>query len=271
MAVRVQWTPSTDPVDSYKLSSGSSSSGSFSLLATVAHDLTGSNYDTTTGFFFYDHTAGTTATWYQLVATYQGVDSSPSPAFQAGTTTLTTLTTVGRLKEYLGIASSTDDVLLARLVNAASDWFQTQVGRSILRNVYVESHDGDGGRRLQLLRGPLVEVSSVSVNDVAIPARPSTTGAGYTVRGQSVFLTNDYTFTSGLMNVVVTYEAGFLTVPADVEQAVLEMAAMRYRERTRIGVMSNSVGGESVSYQTVTVPVSVQSVVDSYKRMPTIG
>ena len=52
-----------------------------------------------------------------------------------------------------------------------------------------------------------------------------------------------YVFTRRAQNVVVTYTAGYDTVPPDIAQACIELVCQRYRERTRIGEVSKALGG----------------------------
>lgn len=253
--------------DHYTLERGVTSS-SFSVAATVTASIGASNYDQIEGAYYYNDPVGTSTSWYRVCAVDTvGQSGSFSDPFQVGNSYVGSVTTLSKLKEYLGVTSTTDDVLMNRLIAGASTWFNNQVGLDIVATIYQQVNDGEGTRSVILKHFPITSVSSVVVDGVTIPQRTSVTGSGWVLKANNVSLTPDYSFTDGLQNVVITYTAGYDVIPYDVEQAVIEMAAMRYRERTRIGVMSNTVGGESVSYQTVTIPVSVQSVVDSYKRM----
>jgi hypothetical protein len=59
-------------------------------------------------------------------------------------------------------------------------------------------------------------------------------------------------------------------VPADLEQAVLELVGERYRYRDRIGLRSKSVGGhETISYDTSDMPKWVDMVLQPYRNVVT--
>jgi hypothetical protein len=51
--------------------------------------------------------------------------------------------------------------------------------------------------------------------------------------------------------VLLRYTAGFAAVPFEIAQATIELVCRKYRERTRIGERSKSLGGgQTVSYET---------------------
>jgi hypothetical protein len=75
-----------------------------------------------------------------------------------------------------------------------------------------------------------------------------------------------YRITEGVGNVTLVYSAGFSVVPPDVTQAVLEMAALMYRERERVGQQSrNGPEGSTVFYYSP--PSRVVSTIETYRRV----
>lgn len=71
-----------------------------------------------------------------------------------------------------------------------------------------------------------------------------------------------YTFGDAGVAVVLSYSY----VPADVEQAVIDMVAWQFRARDRVGQTSKVVGGETVGYSQAEIPPSAQMVIDKYQR-----
>jgi hypothetical protein len=67
-------------------------------------------------------------------------------------------------------------------------------------------------------------------------------------------------------NVVWTCTAGYATTPKDLEQAVLEIIALKFRERERVGVSSKTLAGEMVSFFR-NVSTDTIAVIDNYKRV----
>lgn len=79
MANTIKWLPNTEgDIASYRVERGSASTGPFSALITVTHDLGGAAYDGT--HFFYNDTTGTNAHWYRLVSIDDGANESPPTA-----------------------------------------------------------------------------------------------------------------------------------------------------------------------------------------------
>jgi hypothetical protein len=194
------------------------------------------------------------------------------------------LTTLTNVKEYLAIdpGETSVDALLARLVSSESARFSNLSNNPITSASYTETVDGNGTRYYVPKNYPVLSVTSVTVDGNAIPARASVSDNGFALVQNRVELVG-YMFTSsraaiyysvypsfsvsaGVGNVTIVYTAGYQTVPADVDQAVCEMVALKFRGRDRVGLMSQSVGGETLSYQTLTLPESVQSVIDNYSR-----
>jgi len=113
---------------------------------------------------------------------------------------------------------------------------------------------------------PVLNVSSVSVDGVAIPLAQSSRQDGYQFNDIGVYL-NGYTFTRGLQNVAIAYTAGYPEPPVDIKQAVTELVAMRFRERDRIGVSSKSIAGENMSFTVADMPDSVKTILHNYRKV----
>src|SRR5580700_2007190 len=74
---------------------------------------------------------------------------------------------------------ATDDVLLGRLITAASQFIVSWLGRPIAAADYFERRDGDGGHRLQFGCFPVSAVLSLTIDDVIVPSATNTWAAGY--------------------------------------------------------------------------------------------
>jgi uncharacterized phiE125 gp8 family phage protein len=177
------------------------------------------------------------------------------------------LTTIANVKAWLPVTAGTDDALLARLVSGVSAWIEEWLGRTIKSTAYTETLNGNGKNVLALLRYPVTAVASVTIDGVAIPARAFVGGAGYYFDANYLYL-DGYSFTkNSRQNVVVAYTAGFATTPLDLEQAAIELCALRYKDRDRIGVTSKSIGPEHVTFFAKDFPDDVANVLWSYKRV----
>lgn len=189
------------------------------------------------------------------------------------------LTTLAKAKAQLGLTEVADMDLeiLTTLVTSSSAWVERQLGRPVLSASYTETKDGDGGTRMFLNKcpatddSPPISVTSVTVDGVAIPSRPAvstsdTNPSGWVLRDYHVDLVG-YTFTKGTANVTIAYTVGYTTCPEDLEQAVLEHVAFKYRRRTNLGSGSSSVAGDSVSYTDAGVIAGINDTLDRYRAL----
>ena len=185
------------------------------------------------------------------------------------------LTTLADVKTWLQTGQSafpaTDDALLTRLISAVSQYIQTWLNRQLALADYFEVRDGTGGCRLQFACFPVVAVQSLNIDGVAIPVANSSTAAGYHFSATQLSL-RGYWFSRGAQNVAIAYTAGYSAVPPDIAQACIELVALRYRERTRIGEVSRSLGGaETVAYSQKDMSDAIKTVLQQYRLVAPIS
>jgi hypothetical protein len=176
------------------------------------------------------------------------------------------LATVEDLKTFLSIDHSEDDASLYQAVVSGSMWFENQTGRTIRATDYIEIQDGTGGRSIIPSHYPVISVaaSGVTINGATVALSTAYGVAGYYLNGSVIRLRSEFV-SEGQGNVSIQYRGGFETVPEDVRQAVLEVSAIMYRERERVGIQSKTLGGEPVSFY-YAPPARVVSTVEAYRR-----
>jgi hypothetical protein len=290
----------------------------------------------------------------------------------------TNLTCLAHVRSWVNSQSSTDDALLNRLIAEASRTIMNYLQRADTGlTTITEIISGRGERRIQLRSWPVIEVSSLSINGINVPASTGPTVCGYflepdygsvagspqnlgIVGGGAVFGdsggyasfgpgygTSRGPFARGVGNIAVGYSFGYciqnealvvpgtpfqsvpyapygpwsgdngvpyaggapLTpvtgspsqghyvpptlagespvpyyqfsaadagasvqlnynyVPADVEQACIEVVAERYRYRSRIGQISQSIGGQETAAYLVKdgLTAAIKLRLDPYK------
>jgi uncharacterized phiE125 gp8 family phage protein len=187
------------------------------------------------------------------------------------------LTNLADVKAWLQIGQtpfpSTDDALLSRLVTAASGFIEAWLGRQILSADWLEVRDGGGGQVMAFANFPVTAVSSLSIDGIDIPPAPADGGfgAGYVFTPTELAL-RGYVFTRRAQNVIVTYSAGYDTVPPDIAQACIELVCRRYRERTHIGEVTKSLGGaETVRFSQQDMSDGVATVLAQYRAVAPIS
>jgi hypothetical protein len=201
------------------------------------------------------------------------------------------LTTKETLKLWLPIASANtnDDVTIERLITAVSlDFMRATKRPDLLKATYTEARQGDGGRRMITYHWPIVAVTTLTVAGAAIATSRDKVENGYYFdadidpeRMWNIYL-NGYTF-SDAGAVKIAYTAGYdapgavlgdgeIALPEDIEQAVIDWCAYRYKERPNVAsTQRRSNQGESVQSQLIDAPPNVLQVIERYKReLPSI-
>jgi hypothetical protein len=170
-----------------------------------------------------------------------------------------------------------DDNLLQRLISAASDWIRLETSRNFEAANYTEIRSGAGGRQLVLFvkNRPIISVSHLYIDGQEIPAKP--TGAnnfntnGFSFSDSYISLTG-YLFTDGIDNVEIHYQAGFNSVPNDLEQTCVEAVAWAYKEIDRLGQKSKILAGETVAFDMGALSERGKRALERYQRVtPGIG
>jgi hypothetical protein len=172
------------------------------------------------------------------------------------------LATLADVRSWLNFTATNtaNDGDLARLITACSLFMLRYMQRDIIQQTYTDTFNGNGGAVQVLRRGPVVRVKSVTVN-----GQPLDTST-YVCDDFAVYLQRG-TFPRGLQNVVVSYVAGYDTVPVDLQQACIETVALRWRERDRIGQSSKGLQGETTTFSLVDFPPQVRTLMQTYQRV----
>ena len=196
------------------------------------------------------------------------------------------LTTLANLKLWLPITSTNtnDDATLSRLITAVSMDFQRATRRpDLLQTDYIEVHQGDGSTRMIAFHWPIVAIASLIVGGLDIGESFDKVEPGWYIdsdidpeRIWNVYL-NGYCYTDGAP-VAIEYSAGYtppggyglggdILLPGDIEQAVIDWCAYRYKMRPNIGVNARrSTEGDSDQTSLLDAPPNVLEVIERYKR-----
>lgn len=175
-------------------------------------------------------------------------------------------TTLQNVKEYLAIEGEGDDAVLKRLITACTSAMDAITSRNLAAATYTEKLDGQasgwGKTNLYLKNHPINSVTSVSIDGAAVPAGTGT-GPGWYLVDDMVQLVG-YAATEGQGNVTVVYNGGYQTIPAELETVCIQLVAMRFRERSRLGVSSENSGtGMSRTYD-FGMPAWCEKVLNQY-------
>jgi hypothetical protein len=159
----------------------------------------------------------------------------------AGSTDLVSLADV---KLELGITGTADDAWLAKVISRAS----ATVGNYCNRILAVQSYRDDifldqdraaawstpgFSKELQLALWPLVGAVTVTEDGSLAPLVQGTDFVAEIETGLLFRLTTESAIGRWRLPLVATYQAGFAAIPADVQDAVLDMVKGRYYARSR--------------------------------------
>lgn len=184
------------------------------------------------------------------------------------------LCTLAEVKAWLPVNQSTDDTMLQRLITDQSQNAMDFMGRAnIMSQSYTDQYSGVGGNRIMLRNWPVTAIAAVSVNGISISAQTSPpNGAGYIfnawngvgVGAPCMLGLSGYSFAPGFQNISVTYTAGYASIPGPVKDAVIELVALHYKERQRIGMNSVSDGQTSTTYNRRAMTESIEDALNRY-------
>jgi len=179
------------------------------------------------------------------------------------------LTTLANVKGWLNITTNGDDAVLQRMISSVSQYVQSWLNRSLLSASYTEKRSGTGTHSMALSNYPIRSIASLVIDGVTIPASTDGIQSGYMFDERMLYLVG-YTFTPRLLNVAISYTAGYAVVPPEIEQAVIDTLSLRYRERTRIGEVSKSMGGETVSFSQKDFSDSAKTILNNYRKVVSV-
>lgn len=193
------------------------------------------------------------------------------------------LNTLANLEAYLGIASGSPvEPLLQTLLTAASQYISSYCNRQFILGPVTEVRNGGGNSFMMFGEYPVQTITSVFINGRPVPAAtpPSFTAAavqsGYMFTRFKLSLFG-YLFYSGNANVYLQYTAGFDPalpigapggIPADLAEAAVELAALKFKQKDRIGVTgTESIDGQSVTFGDIAMSAATKDVLRNYKKV----
>lgn len=170
------------------------------------------------------------------------------------------LTTLSAAKDYLKITDDSQGEIIESLINAVSHQIERYCRRNLKERVYIdEEYDGTNSANLLLGQYPVSSISSVKIDDVIIDA------SEYKIRknmGSLVRLNSNWP--NGVLNIKVSYTAGYNPVPEDLELACKHMVMFYYK--TDISNFSRTFG-EGFVVRPEAFPPQVRMLLDGYRKV----
>lgn len=175
------------------------------------------------------------------------------------------LTSVARVKDFLKLTGDVDDGLLQALVTRYSVAVQkTYLNRTMGAADYSKRFNGWGGVKWVFPEWPAISVSNVQIGDVN--TAPLVFDTDYYFDEKNLYLI-DCGFVRGVGNCRVSWRAGYVTIPEDLDQVVAELVSFIYRSRDNLTASSKTVAGETISFIQEIGPKRVIDVLNSYRKV----
>jgi len=181
------------------------------------------------------------------------------------------LCSVTDVKQYLEITGAEHDALLAALVASASETIESFCRRRFLATDYTEYHDGMGSALLLLDQHPVQSVAEIRVAaDRDFDAVEPLGAEEYVLyAAEGLVQRTAGVFPRGLRNVRVQYSAGYGSVPDDVKQACVVLAAHWFHRGCQgaDGIARESLGEYAVAFAPAGLPRQVIEMLAPYLEL----
>lgn len=193
---------------------------------------------------------------------------------------LTTVAAVQQWKQIAGTAgsaSAAEAAELQALITSVSAWITNYCGRNFVGVVACnEIRNGTGKERIVLADRPLVAVTSITVNQCAIPPQVADGQPGYFIiptpaadsLGPNIIALERYCFARGRYNVRLSYTAGWATIPLAVAQACIEIVTAAYKRGPRDPALtSQAVENQTTAFSQAAITPAAMAMLDPYRKV----
>lgn len=181
------------------------------------------------------------------------------------------LVSFSRAKAWLKSTSTADDAIIAQCISATSAAVRKYLSRDPSSVARVEYYDGQGTRILFPREYPITLVTSLKIDGLSISPAATPQLVGYFLRAGRSIQVNGHQFTRGLSNIELSYTAGYVAIPDDLQQACLiTLQGALKRQSIDPNVASESVPGVySASYRggDILIPDEAKGLLQPYRRI----
>jgi len=172
----------------------------------------------------------------------------------------------------IDLGDRTQDNKLHQLINGASWAANSITKRKLKSRTLTEHYSGDGTNELFTNQYPITTLTSVH-DDLA-----RAYGSDTLVDSDDLaIMPNDLAykivydggaFSKGIKNLKVVYIAGYITIPWDLAQAVIEIVMFGWNQRDKgyLGVISQQLADGSIQLAAADMPKSAKDILNIYKK-----
>jgi hypothetical protein len=218
------------------------------------------------GVVIYEQAGGTPATTDEPLHSYTHTSGNASAA---GAPTGDDLTTTARYKTFAGISSSSYDTKIGYLITAASKAIHQYCDVATFHDATYtdEVYNGRGHRFFVLRNRPVISLTNIKLHTNSTSDTTTYLGSQFNVEsttGEVRFdpdATTTEAFRGGFQNITATYEAGYTTIPADLELICWQVLDYYYN-RAGTATSSSGLKGETIGdYKYENFPTTTSTTV----------
>lgn len=195
------------------------------------------------------------------------VDDEAEPGIDASIA----LITLAQAKAFLKITVPTEDSVVAAMVNQASQQAKSIMGRLMVATEYTEYYDGPGGRNLMLRNYPVISITSIHQDANRAWASDTLIDADDWMLDSEAGIVRlkDSSFITGTGVIRVISQAGYETIPYDIQDAAKLIVGASYKryQSQRFDVLSETIGERTFSYLNEEVPLKAEKILKRYRRI----
>lgn len=182
------------------------------------------------------------------------------------------LVSLAKLKNYLKITDTTNDTLLSSLVDQASVFIESYTGRKLEAQDYNVRMDGHGENEFLFPQYPINTLTSFQYNtgNIGIPVWENYSTDGYFLDSETGIFSLTFGIHKGIKNIKVVCNAGYDTIPEDLQRACMQIATYYYSQagKTTSQVKRERVDGAEIEYDTSIGGIEQDSyvILNKYKK-----
>lgn len=182
----------------------------------------------------------------------------------------TVFTSLANVKEYLTLTKAGTDDFLTALIARATAAIQNYCQYSFFETTYTEYHDGRNEDIIILDERPVISVDTVhDDSDRNFAAEHLIDASDYYTDLKSGIIerTDGGVFSPNRRNVQVVYDAGYTTIPNDLEVACVYLVAHWFRGRKSVMMKTKDIEkGADVEYKERDFPEDVVQLLIPYRK-----
>lgn len=194
------------------------------------------------------------------------------------------LTSLADVKESLGITGTSQDNLIRRKINQATDMIESYCGKNngqhFASTAYVEDYDGTGTNQLILKNRPVITFTSLQQRSTTenISDFDTVSSEDYFVDTTAGVLDCVFTLSENWNIYRATYTAGFATIPSDLAEACVMLAsALVDNAGTGAAVKRKTQGPKSIEYydsvqgESLITQLGIDDMLQRYTDIPILA